>query len=104
MQQRLAAELLLLPSTSSDGPNGYLADGNATYPEIPREEDLIGFVTSGEYNLSQGKGVGIGSVLIHRLVEARKWAKEAKDDGGDRVVVVRNAGESLGRLALWTVV
>lgn len=34
---------------------------------IPPEEDLIGFVTTGSFNLSAGKGTGIGVLLVNRI-------------------------------------
>lgn len=70
------------------------------YPVVPDEEDLIGFVTTGEFNLAEGKGVAIGSVLVKKVVEGLcrdgKWA--AKEG---RLCIVRNAGEKVGRLAQW---
>ena len=95
IQRRLAAELLLPPSENASKGDGY--------PEVPTEHDLIGFVTSGEYNLGQGKGVGIGSVLVSKIVEAEM---EARSRGGEGrgLCVVRNAGEGMGRLARWEIV
>jgi ribonuclease P/MRP protein subunit POP1 len=70
---------------------------------VPDEKDLVGFVTTGEFNLAEGKGVAIGSVFVSRIVEGIRSAKEAGDKGG-RLCIVRNAGESIGRLAKWEAV
>lgn len=79
-------------------------DGNS-HPACPGAEDLIGFVTSGAYNLAEGRGTAVGSVWVQRVVEG--W--RAEDGDGEqkklkrrrRLCVVRNAGESVGRLGLW---
>lgn len=70
---------------------------------VPGEEDLLGFVTTGEFNLAEGKGVAMGTVVVAKAVEEVRRAREAADFGG-RVCVVRNAGERIGRLARWEVV
>lgn len=70
---------------------------------MPDEKDIIGFVTTGEFNLAEGKGVAIGSVLVSRVVEGIRISKEACDKGG-RLCIVRNAGEKIGRLARWEAV
>lgn len=117
----------------------------------PEPEDLIGFVTSGGYNLIEGRGTAIGALWVQRLIDG--WKAEdklalngnepdgtetgngkvdivqrtqqktdskattriTKDQAGakpqkqlaqrvDRerhLCIVRNAGESIGRLAIW---
>jgi ribonuclease P/MRP protein subunit POP1 len=79
------------------------------HPPCPDPHDLVGFVTSGGYNLAEGRGTAIGSLWAQRLLEG--W----KDTGFDeevsvkekerrkRLCIVRNAGESIGRLAIWEV-
>ena len=87
------------------------ADGN-THPACPDADDLIGFVTTGAYNLAQGRGTAIGSVWVQRVIEG--WRAEMRnEESGDpqkqemerrrRLCVVRNAGESVGRLGLWEI-
>jgi len=104
IQKRLAAYLLMEPtSDDADGPN---------YPKVPGEDDLIGFVTTGEFCLSRGKGVGIASVLLSKVMGDSskrntdgKASEESKADREERqLCIVRNAGESIGRLARWDVV
>ncbi|KAK4145743.1 ribonucleases P/MRP protein subunit POP1-domain-containing protein [Dichotomopilus funicola] len=70
------------------------------HPLCPGEEDLLGFVTSGAFSLSEGRGTAIGSISADRALEAIR-------DAGARtgkLCVVRNAGESVGWLARWEVV
>lgn len=117
----------------------------------PDAEDLIGFVTSGGYNLTEGRGTAIGSIWTQRVIE--RWQAETKLDSGPcdaetslsntssvlnsavgargpaesstksgtksgtksiskdekrrdcerKLCIVRNAGESIGRLAVWEV-
>jgi len=72
--------------------------GDPNYPPVPGEEDLIGFVTTGNFNLGEGRGTGIGCIAL-----ARVW--EGKDKGGRQgLCIVREAGMSLGRIARWEVV
>ena len=88
LQQRLAASLLEPPK----------ADGES-YPFCPGKEDLIGFVTSGWFNLAEGKGTGVGCLLFSKVVDGVK----ANEEEG-RLCIVRNSGESVGRLGRWEMV
>ncbi|MCJ1479325.1 hypothetical protein MMC13_008010 [Lambiella insularis] len=65
------------------------------YPTVPDEEDLVGFVTTGNFNLGEGRGTGIGCVVAARMAraEGRAWRKG--------LCVVREAGSGLGRVARW---
>ncbi|KAK5703915.1 Ribonucleases P/MRP protein subunit pop1 [Elasticomyces elasticus] len=83
VQQRLAQSLLEPPRAGED-----------KYPACPDEEDLVGFITTGNYDLGEGQGTGIGSLLISRV----------RDIGTERnLCIVRNAGTGLARLARWDV-
>ncbi|KAL2846271.1 ribonucleases P/MRP protein subunit POP1-domain-containing protein [Aspergillus pseudodeflectus] len=96
--QRLAASLLT-PGLSSGRRQEHLPS--------PPEEDLIGFVTTGNYNLSEGKGTGIGSILFSKVRSSTKGAKgrgRGKHIKERNICIVRNAGESVGRLASWELV
>ena len=97
MPQRIR---LLAQSLLEKPPLPYPADKEDGYPLVPNEEDLIGFVTTGEFNLAEGKGVAIGTVFVAKAVEGlrRENKKEVK---GGRWCVVRNAGKEIGRLARW---
>lgn len=104
-RQRLAASLFeWSPSTEED-----------THLPIPPEADLIGFVTTGNYNLSEGKGTGIGSILVSKVVgteasitEEGKTRKGNKSKGKQihemRMCIIRSAGERVGRLGVWELV
>lgn len=94
MQQKLAADLLRAPE-------GGASKTEAEHPEVPGEEDLIGFVTTGEFCLTEGKGVAIGSVLIGKVMDGRITGGDMRTN---RLCIVRNAGETVGRLAEWEVV
>ena len=87
-QKRLAQSLLQPPRAGEDA-----------YPACPGVEDLIGFVTTGNFNLAEGRGVGIGSLLLSKVFEE---VRQGGDDG--RLCIVRNAGADVGRLARWRVV
>jgi ribonuclease P/MRP protein subunit POP1 len=84
VQQQLAADLLE-PSQSGN---------NDSCPPLPDREDLIGFVTKGEFSLTNGGGVAIGSVFVQRLIATTNTTEK-----GPHMCIVRNAGESVGRLA-----
>lgn len=85
LKRRALAEALL------NAPSKPVA-GEATYPDVPDEEDLIGFVTTGNFSLGQGKGIGIGAIAWEKVVGQLKTKH-------GQLCVFRNAGESLGRLA-----
>lgn len=91
------------------------------HPPIPSEHDLIGFVTTGNYNLSAGRGTGIGAVLVNKILsgmpgtnthdgekedETRVFRNAVERFGKDKVTrmcIVRSAGERVGRLGVWEV-
>lgn len=92
---------LLAKSLLQNPPLQYPREKNEgdDHPIVPGEEDLVGFVTTGEYNLAKGKGVAFGSVV------AREVLKGVRGKGKEGMLcVVRNAGETVGRLARWEVV
>jgi ribonuclease P/MRP protein subunit POP1 len=66
------------------------------HPLVPNAEDLIGFVTTGSFSLSEGHGMAIGSIAVEKVLDnVKKCSKEG------RYCIVRNAGESVGWLAKW---
>ncbi|KAK0346393.1 Ribonucleases P/MRP protein subunit pop1 [Friedmanniomyces endolithicus] len=86
VQQRLA-QSLLEPARA----------GEETYPACPGEEDLVGFVTTGSYDLAAGFGTGIGSLLVERVM--------GREEAGERhLCVVRNSGTGVARLGRWEVI
>ena len=93
--------------------------GSKEYPSVPDEKDLMGFVTSGSFNLGEGHGTGIGSLLLSRILEVQEaysevWndqepqrhrgTRKERDMGkDDRLCIVREAGLGFGRLAVWEI-
>jgi len=98
----------------------------------------VGFVTSGGFNLSEGRGSAVGGLWVQRVLEGwrvedgqgegadvgvkeerggqgkgvgRAKGKEGKKEEKERkkrlreryLCIVRNAGESVGRLGVWEV-
>lgn len=105
-RQRLAASLL----ESSDH-----KDEGSPLP-IPPEADLIGFITSGNYNLAEGKGTGIGSILLSKVFPDASVVPEGQASHGvdlppgrstsnnpreKKSCIVRSAGERVGRVGVW---
>lgn len=74
--------------------------GEADYPAVPGAEDLIGFVTSGNFNLGEGRGTAMGCIALQKVLEHRQGSS-AEASQQERVCIVRNAGQSVGRVARW---
>lgn len=91
-RQSLAASLLSRTESSS----------HQDHLPLPLEDDLIGFVTTGNFNLSEGKGTGIGSILVSKIRDTAKGPKRKRKERN--MCIVRNAGETVGRLASWELV
>lgn len=98
--------------------------GDAGYPCVPGKEDLIGFVTTGNFDLGQGRCGAVGSVALAKLLRRQEEGESSvasEDVGGigkgggkgkgkerglaegllRRLCIVREAGQGLGRLARW---
>ena len=97
MCTRELARSLLEPSQLGDGD---LKAGDQDYPIVPDEEDLIGYVTTGNYNLAEGAPTAVANLVLPRVLGTE--GKGLEKDG--RVCIVREAGHALGRLATWEVV
>ena len=96
-KQRQLARSLLEPPEIDNAPPKAGADG---YPLVPDEEDLIGFVTTGNYNLAEGMPTAIANLAVHRihsLLSAQGMSPS------DCMCIVRPAGSTIGRLAKWEV-
>lgn len=74
-----------------------LKPGSDRYPVVPDEADLIGFITTGNFNLSEGLGTGIGSIVLSRVQHKGQGVERAEQ----KLCIVRDAGQSIGRLAKW---
>ncbi|EGD98415.1 ribonuclease P complex subunit Pop1 [Trichophyton tonsurans CBS 112818] len=79
---------------------------------IPQEEDLLGFVTSGNFNLAAGKGTGIGAILVNRICPHRTLDEPSAPSTSKNchqevklmnICIIRAAGENVGRLGRWEV-
>jgi len=97
LRNRELAGSLLNPPQSSDDP---VKAGDADYPLVPDENDLIGFITTGNYNLAEGAPTALANLMLHRVLSSE--GKGVQMDG--RVCIIREAGHALGRLAKWEVV
>jgi hypothetical protein len=94
--KELARSLLEPPQSGEGG----LKAGDEDYPVVSNEEDLIGFVTTGNYNLAEGAPTATANLALHRVLGVEGKGLEKVD----RVCIVREAGHALGRLARWDVV
>lgn len=100
-QQLLAQQLIGPPALfppphpNSDNINGH--------PLCPDKEDLIGFVTTGSFNLRDGRGDAIGSLSATKALEELRRYKNSEDPA-IRLCVVRNAGQNVGWLARWELI
>lgn len=88
LRRRELANSLLEPVTTP-------ADDD--YPMVPDESDLIGFVTTGNYNLAEGKPTALANLALHRVLTGEHSQE-------DQVCIVREPGRTIGRLARWEVV
>jgi hypothetical protein len=80
--------------------NGAPKAGEDDYPLVPDETDLIGFVTTGNYNLAEGVPTAVANLVVHKVgCKAEQGVPKE-----DRVCIVRQAGSTIGRLATWEVV
>ena len=97
LRRRELASALLEPTVSNqNGPTP--ADDD--YPIVPDEVDLMGFVTTGNYNLAEGMPTAIANLALHRV-------RLGPNDGGspnDNLCIVREPGRTIGRLARWEMI
>ncbi|KAI1841631.1 hypothetical protein JX266_012184 [Neoarthrinium moseri] len=97
-RKRLLAQELITPTQplrNGEGINGHLL--------CPNPDDLIGFVTSGSFNLRSGRPEAIGSLEGQKALEELKRYKD-KGDRASRICVVRNAGQNIGWIGKWELV
>jgi ribonuclease P/MRP protein subunit POP1 len=117
IKQRQREDLMRELMKNDVGP-GEKWDVDKGLVECPDPGDLIGFVTSGGFNLAEGRGTAVGGVWAPRVLKG--WEDDGASDGkvgSDKemkemrkrrereryLCVVRNAGESVGRLGVWEV-
>ena len=94
-RQHLAA--MLLGEAQSQGP------GEEALLAVPDEADLIGFVSTGDFNLAEGLGTSIGSIALEQVVRLPTPCDTSLEEfTRDRCLcIVRESGHGLGRLARW---
>ncbi|KAJ5742763.1 uncharacterized protein N7511_011164, partial [Penicillium nucicola] len=85
--RRILAESLIADSAAGEP--------DAEHLDVPTEDDLIGFVTTGNYNLSEAKGTGMGCIQLSKILQADVKPSER------RICIIRTAGQKSGRLAVW---
>jgi ribonuclease P/MRP protein subunit POP1 len=99
IKRRALARSLLEPHV----PNSHAPTaGEDNYPTVPGENDLIGFVTTGNFNLAEGMPTAVANLALHRVLENSLGGQGVPKK--DRVCIVRPAGGTIGRLATWEVV
>lgn len=96
-RRELAGRLLEPPATENKASTAACDD----YPLVPDEVDLIGFVTTGNYNLAEGMPTAVANLALHRAIRGLQGGSVTKKD---RVCIVREPGRTIGRLATWEVV
>ena len=99
--------------------NGPVSANAEEYPSCPAEEDLIGFVTTGNFDMGMGRSAAVGNIAIARVlkqidvsegmesgtkgerkdIDVKNMLRELKPE--DRICIVRNAGQRTARLARW---
>ncbi|KAL8908524.1 MAG: hypothetical protein Q9207_000734 [Kuettlingeria erythrocarpa] len=132
--QQTALSLLAPPDPGTVGAEegGSILPDNPHYPSVPDKEDLIGFVTTGNFDLGQGRASAIGCVALAKVVpqeqqqhrsegmknvttagaaegstnaKAKKKVVEMEQKLGAKTVgrlcIVRDSGQSVGRLGRW---
>ncbi|KAI1392163.1 POPLD-domain-containing protein [Hypoxylon trugodes] len=99
-RQRLLAQQLIGPPGAfpPPPPNSENIQG---HPLCPDKEDLIGFVTTGCFNLRDGRGEAIGNLSATKTLEE---LKRYKNDPAARLCVVRDAGQNIGWLGKWELI
>ncbi|KAI6089313.1 ribonucleases P/MRP protein subunit POP1-domain-containing protein [Hypoxylon rubiginosum] len=101
-RQQLLAQRLIGPPGQFPPPPPNSGSING-HPLCPDEEDLIGFVTTGSFNLRSGTGDAIGSLSATKALEELRRYKN-KNDPNARLCVIRNAGQNVGWLARWELI
>ncbi|KAF1935958.1 POP1-domain-containing protein [Clathrospora elynae] len=91
-QRRNLARNLLEPQMLDDGPP---KAGEEDYPLIPDEVDLIGFVTTGNYNLAEGMPTAVANLALHRVLSLA--SEEQGISKADRVANARVSASSKHR-------
>ncbi|KAI0413257.1 POPLD domain-containing protein [Xylaria grammica] len=101
-RRQALAESLIGPPRAYPAPHVHASSLNG-HPLCPDAGDLIGFVTTGSFNLRDGRGEAIASLSARSAMEEMTRYAHPKDPDA-RLCVVRDAGQGIGWLARWEVV
>ncbi|KAF7299081.1 hypothetical protein MIND_00856400 [Mycena indigotica] len=74
-----------------------IAQGNKLWTTIPPQSDIIGYVTSGNFSLSQGSGFALGAISLSSLLRLKQQALRLK--ASEMVVKIRNRDGQMCRAA-----
>lgn len=96
LKRVLALELISKPTTTPCPAEPANQSDMNGHPLVPNAEDLVGFVTTGSFSLSEGHGMAIGSVAAEKVLDGIE-----QDPNEGHLCIVRNAGESVGWIAKW---
>ncbi|KAI0487288.1 POPLD domain-containing protein [Xylaria cf. heliscus] len=106
--QALAESLIAGTAAATSQPSHPTATAmNANgHPLCPAATDLLGFVTTGSFNLRDGRGEAIASLSAALAAEemGRYGSRSGPRDPAARLCVVREAGQGIGWLARWEVI
>ena len=102
-RKRLLAQELVAGQAAPYPPPASTHDNINGHPLCPDAADLLGFVTTGSYNLRTGRASGVATILAEKALEEMLRYKK-KDDAAARICVVRNAGQNVGWVAKWELV
>ncbi|KAJ4381199.1 Ribonucleases P/MRP protein subunit pop1 [Didymella sp. IMI 355093] len=94
LRRRQLASSLLEHAASKD----HTTPEDDDYPNVPDEGDLIGFVTTGNYNLAEGMPTAVANLALHRVLGSSRSEGAQQEQ---RVCIVREPGRTIGRLARW---
>ena len=97
-RQYLAAMLLAEPQDKDSRQGGCLV--------VPNERDLVGFVTTGNFNLADGKGTCVGSILFEKVRNVPEECGLSQDAFAKhrQLCIVRESGQGSCRLARWDLI
>ncbi|KAI6357434.1 hypothetical protein MCOR25_007649 [Pyricularia grisea] len=93
----------LFRNTDCETAAGMGASPVKQYPQV-FAKDLMGYVTSGGYNLARGRGHGIGHLAASKIAESMQATIDVGGSWNDAETfycVVRNVGETICRPAIW---
>ena len=98
LRRRELASRILEPSAPKKGAP---TPADMDYPVVPDEADLIGYVTTGNYNLAEGMPTAVANLALHRVVSGSGDGDALQDRN---ICIVREPGRTIGRLARWDVI